>query len=182
MFVSPRRIQIFDTTLRDGGSSPGVALRPEERAEIAAELERLGVDVVEAGSAGDAEGVRAVVAAVSAPTVAVLARATQEDLDAAGAALAGARRSRIHVVVRTSEEEAVRWAVETALQHADEVQLSVEDATAVPISRASRTCAASPSRPGRPPSGFPTPPGACFPPATQLSSPRSGGAAPGWSA
>ena len=130
MFVSPRRIQIFDTTLRDGGSSPGVALRPEERAEIAAELERLGVDVVEAGSAGDAEGVRAVVAAVSAPTVAVLARATQEDLDAAGAALAGARRSRIHVVVRTSEEEAVRWAVETALQHADEVQLSVEDATA----------------------------------------------------
>ena len=51
MFVSPRRIQIFDTTLLDGGRSPGVALRPDERAEIAVELERLGVDVVEAGSA-----------------------------------------------------------------------------------------------------------------------------------
>ena len=135
-----RRIQIFDTTLRDGGSSPGVALRPEERAEIAAELERLGVDVVEAGSAGDAEGVRAVVAAVTAPTVAVLAWATQEDLDAAGAALAGARRSRIHVVVRTSEDEAVRWAVETALQHADEVQLSVEDATGADLARVAHMC------------------------------------------
>jgi 2-isopropylmalate synthase len=140
VFVSPRRIQIFDTTLRDGGSSPGVALRPEERAEIAVELERLGVDVVEAGSAGDAEGVRAVVAALTAPTVAVLARATQEDLDTAGAALAGACRSRIHVVVRTSEEETVRWAVETALQRADEVQLSVEDVTAADLARVAHMC------------------------------------------
>jgi 2-isopropylmalate synthase len=128
VFVSPRRIQIFDTTLRDGGRSPGVALRPGERAEIAAELERLGVDIVEAGSAGDIESVRAVAAAVAAPTVAVLARARQDELDAAGEALEGARRSRINVCAGTSEEEAVRWAVEAARARAGEVQLSVEDA------------------------------------------------------
>jgi 2-isopropylmalate synthase len=140
VFVSPRRIQIFDTTLRDGGASPGVALRPDDRAAIAAELERLRVDVVEAGSAGDPAGVRAVVAAVSAPTVAVAAQARQEDLEAAGAALAGARRSRIHVCVATSEEESVRWAVETALGLADEVQLSVEDATAADLARVAHVC------------------------------------------
>ncbi|MGH3000354.1 MAG: 2-isopropylmalate synthase, partial [Gaiellaceae bacterium] len=59
-----RRIQIFDTTLRDGEQSPGIALQPDEKAEIAQQLERLGVDVVEAGfpgaSPGDFEGVRSV--------------------------------------------------------------------------------------------------------------------------
>jgi 2-isopropylmalate synthase len=129
VFVSPRRIQIFDTTLRDGAAAPGVALRPEDKAAVAAELERLGVDVVEAGSADDPEGVRAVAAAVARPTVAMSARARQEDLDAAAQALAGAKRSRIHLRLRTSEEESVRWAVETALARVDEVQLSVEDAT-----------------------------------------------------
>ena len=73
-----RRIQIFDTTLRDGEQSPGIALQPHEKAEIAEQLERLGVDVVEAGfagaSPGDFEGVRAVAAAVRAARRGSLAR------------------------------------------------------------------------------------------------------------
>ena len=101
-----RRIQILDTTLRDGEQSPGIALQPHEKAEIAEQLERLGVDVVEAGfpgaSPGDFEGVRAVAAAVRGPVVAGFARTRREDIDAAGLALAGARRSRIHLVLATS--------------------------------------------------------------------------------
>src|SRR5438270_13964381 len=98
--VATSRITIFDTTLRDGEQSPGIALQPHEKAEIAVELERLGVDVIEGGfpgaSPGDFEGVRAVAAAVEAPTVAAFARTRREDIESAGHALAGARRSRIH--------------------------------------------------------------------------------------
>ena len=69
-----RRITIFDTTLRDGEQSPGIALQPDEKVEIAAQLERLGVDVIEAGfaisSPGDFEGIRAVAQAVEHTTVA----------------------------------------------------------------------------------------------------------------
>jgi 2-isopropylmalate synthase len=162
VFVSPRRIQIFDTTLRDGGASPGVALRPDDKAAIAAELERLGVDVVEAGSADDVEGVRAVVAAVTGPTVAVFARARQEDLDAAAQALAGVRRSRIHLCVRTSEEESVRWAVESALARADEVQLSVEDATAADLARVAHICGVAVEA-GATAIGLPDAAGRCLP-------------------
>src|SRR5881227_615188 len=104
--VKSRTIEIFDTTLRDGEQAPGIALQPDEKAEIAEQLERLGVDVVEAGfpgaSPGDYEGVRSVALAVEAPTVAALARTVREDLDAAAEALAGARRSRIHVFLATS--------------------------------------------------------------------------------
>jgi 2-isopropylmalate synthase len=142
-----RRITIFDTTLRDGEQSPGIALTPDEKAEIGAQLERLGVDVVEAGfpvsSPGDFEGVRAVAAAVARPTVAALARTRQEDLDAAAKSLAGASRSRIHVFIATSPihmerklrlepREVVRqarWAVGYASDGADEVEFSCEDAT-----------------------------------------------------
>jgi 2-isopropylmalate synthase len=142
-----RRITIFDTTLRDGEQSPGIALTPDEKAEIGAQLERLGVDVVEAGfpvsSPGDFEGVRAVAAAVARPTVAALARTRQEDLDAAAESLAGAGRSRIHVFIATSPihmerklrlepREVVRqarWAVGYARDRADEVEFSCEDAT-----------------------------------------------------
>ena len=142
-----RRITIFDTTLRDGEQSPGIALAPGEKAEIGAQLERLGVDVVEAGfpvsSPGDFEGVRAVAAAVERPTVAALARTRREDLDAAAESLAAAGRSRIHVFIATSPihmerklrlepQEVVgqaRWAVGYARQRADEVEFSCEDAT-----------------------------------------------------
>ena len=142
-----RRITIFDTTLRDGEQSPGIALTPDEKAEIGAQLERLGVDVVEAGfpvsSPGDYEGVRAVAAAVQRPTVAALARTRVDDLDAAAESLADAGRSRIHVFIATSPihmerklrlepQEVVgqaRWAVGYARQRADEVEFSCEDAT-----------------------------------------------------
>jgi 2-isopropylmalate synthase len=141
------RITIFDTTLRDGEQSPGIALQPGEKAEIAAQLERLGVDVIEAGfpisSPGDFEGVRAVTQAVTGTTVAALARTDPGDLEAAAEAVAGARRSRIHVFIATSELhmarklqlepaevlERVRTAVGTAAEHADEVQFSAEDAS-----------------------------------------------------
>ena len=80
--MAARRITIFDTTLRDGEQSPGIALQPHEKAEIATQLERLGVDVVEAGfavsSPGDFEGVRAVAAAVERPAVASLARTARK--------------------------------------------------------------------------------------------------------
>ena len=143
-----RRITIFDTTLRDGEQSPGIALSPDEKAEIALGLERLGVDVIEAGfaisSPGDFEGVRAVGAAVSGPTVASLARTRAEDLDAAVEALAGARgRTRIHVFLATSPihmehklglepaevVEQARFAVSYVAARVDEVEFSCEDAT-----------------------------------------------------
>jgi 2-isopropylmalate synthase len=142
-----RRITIFDTTLRDGEQSPGIALRPDEKAEIARQLERLGVDVIEAGfavsSPGDFEGVKAVAAAVERPTVASLCRTRKEDIDAAAEALAGARRSRIHIFLATSpvhmekklrmepEEvvEQARWAVGYARARVDQVEFSCEDAT-----------------------------------------------------
>jgi 2-isopropylmalate synthase len=145
--LSNRRITIFDTTLRDGEQSPGIALRPDEKAEIAAQLERLGVDVIEAGfpisSPGDSEGVRAVAAAVTGATVAALARTEPDDLEAAADAVAGARRSRIHVFIATSAlhmarklqlepaevVERVRTSVRTAAENADEVEFSAEDAT-----------------------------------------------------
>jgi 2-isopropylmalate synthase len=154
-----RRITIFDTTLRDGEQSPGIALSPDEKVEIAKQLERLGVDIVEAGfavsSPGDFEGVRAVAAAIERPTVASLARTRKEDIDAAAEALAGARRSRIHVFLATSpihmerklrlepEEvvEQARWSVGYARSLADEVEFSCEDATRSEPEFAARVCA-----------------------------------------
>ena len=142
-----RRITIFDTTLRDGEQSPGIALQPHEKAEIAEQLERLGVDVIEAGfpasSPGDFEGVREVANTVERTTVAALARTRKEDVDAAVEAVCGARRSRLHVFIATSalhmerklglepEEvvEQVRWSVAYAAGRVDEVQFSAEDAT-----------------------------------------------------
>ena len=145
--MSSRRIAIFDTTLRDGEQSPGIALQPDEKAEVAAQLERLGVDVIEAGfaasSPGDFEGVRTVARTVRSATVATLCRTRREDIDAAAEALKDARRSRLHVFLATSpihmekklrlgpEEvlEQARWAVGYAHGRADEVEFSCEDAT-----------------------------------------------------
>jgi 2-isopropylmalate synthase len=157
VFVS-RRISIFDTTLRDGEQSPGIALQPDEKATIAEQLQRLGVDVVEAGfpgaSPGDFEGVKAVARVLDGPTVAAFSRAVREDLDAAGEALAEARRSRIHVVLATSPihmerklglepAEVVRlarWAVAYAAELADEVEFSCEDATRSDPEFVARVC------------------------------------------
>ena len=142
-----RRITIFDTTLRDGEQSPGIALQPDEKAEIAAQLERLGVDVIEAGfaisSPGDFEGVRAVARVAERATVAALARSNPDDVDAAIESLAGARRSRLHVFIATSPIhmerklrlepaevlEQARAAVEYGAGRVDEIEFSAEDAT-----------------------------------------------------
>jgi 2-isopropylmalate synthase len=142
-----RRITIFDTTLRDGEQSPGIALQPDEKAAIAIQLERLGVDVIEAGfaasSPGDHAGVAAVAEAAERATVASLCRASEEDIDAAADALAGAHRSRLHVFMATSPihmehklgmtppevVERVRAAISYAVTRADEVEFSAEDAT-----------------------------------------------------
>ena len=143
-----RKITILDTTLRDGEQSPGIALSPDEKVEIAHALDALGVDVIEAGfavsSPGDFEGVRAVAAAVSRPTVASLSRTRPEDLDAAVEALADAHcRTRVHIVLATSPihmefklglepEEVVEQAhssVSYVLGRVDEVEFACEDAT-----------------------------------------------------
>ena len=141
------QVLIFDTTLRDGEQSPGIALQPHEKAEIAEQLERLGVDVVEAGfaasSPGDFAGVQAVARAVERPTVATLCRTRREDIDAGAEALAGARRSRIHIFIATSALhmekklglepaevlEQAATAVAYARERTDEVEFSCEDAT-----------------------------------------------------
>ena len=142
-----RRIKVLDTTLRDGEQSPGIALRPDEKGEIALALERLGVDVIEAGfaasSPGDFAGVAAAAAAVSRVTVASLARTTRDDIDAAVAALAAAPRTRVHLVLATSALhmerklglepgevlERIAWSVGYAAGLVDEVEFSPEDAT-----------------------------------------------------
>jgi 2-isopropylmalate synthase len=156
--VSSRRIQIFDTTLRDGEQSPGIALRPEEKAEVAEQLERLGVDVIEAGfaaaSPGDFEGVRAVAAVARRATVATLCRTRREDLDAGADALREAGRSRIHIFLATSpihmekklrltpDEVAAQaaWAVAYARSRVDEVEFSCEDATRSDPAFVARVC------------------------------------------
>jgi 2-isopropylmalate synthase len=160
VFVSPRRIQIFDTTLRDGEQSPGIALQPHEKAEIAAQLERLGVDVVEAGfagaSSGDFAGVRAVAGTLTRATVASFARAKAEDVLAAAEALEDAHRSRIHVCLATSTLhmekklglapwqmiDQARAAVQLAVSLADEVEFSCEDATRSDPRFVARVCRA----------------------------------------
>jgi 2-isopropylmalate synthase len=157
--VSSRRIAIFDTTLRDGEQSPGIALQPHEKAEIAVQLERLGVDVIEAGfaaaSPGDSEGVRAVGRAVESATVASLARTRREDVDTAVDALADAPRSRLHVFLATSPihmEKKLRMTpdevaadaaatVAYARDRVDEVEFSCEDATRSEPAFVARVCA-----------------------------------------
>jgi len=159
--VSRRRIQVFDTTLRDGEQSPGIALRPHEKAEIAAQLERLGVDVVEAGfpaaSPGDFEGVRAVANALARATVAAFARARREDVEAAAEALTHAHRSRLHVVIATSElhmekklgltpAEVIERARDTVAHAAtlvDEVEFCCEDATRSDPAFVAKVCRAA---------------------------------------
>jgi 2-isopropylmalate synthase len=156
--VSSRMIAIFDTTLRDGEQSPGIALQPHEKAEVAEQLERLGVDVIEAGfaaaSPGDFEGVRAVAQVVRRATVASLCRTRREDIDAAGEALQPARRSRLHIFLATSPihmekklrlepdevVEQAAWAVAYARERADEVEFSCEDATRSDPSFVARVC------------------------------------------
>jgi len=137
---------IFDTTLRDGEQSPGASMTRDEKVRIAKLLERMRVDIIEAGfpvaSNGDFESVRAVAEAVTESTVCALARATQQDIDRAAEAIRPAKRGRIHTFIATSPihmqnklrmtpdavlERAV-WAVKHARQYTDDVEFSPEDA------------------------------------------------------
>ncbi len=145
--AGPRRIQIFDTTLRDGEQSPGCSMNADEKVRVARALERLGVDVIEAGfpiaSPGESAAVSAVAEAVRRATVAALCRAREEDILAAAAALAGAVRPRLHVFLATSDihlEHKLRISRAEALRQAEaavrfarslcaDVEFSAEDAS-----------------------------------------------------
>src|SRR6201991_380062 len=101
------RVRVFDTTLRDGEQSPGISLNTQEKLEIAQQLARLGVDIVEAGfpiaSPGDFEAVQAIAREVDGPVIAGLARTHVADIDAAYNAVKDAERPRIHTFISTSD-------------------------------------------------------------------------------
>ncbi|HUH08066.1 MAG TPA: 2-isopropylmalate synthase [Egibacteraceae bacterium] len=144
-------VRIFDTTLRDGEQAPGISLDVKEKLEIAEQLARLGVDIIEAGfpitSQGDYQSVKAIADTVGteegAPTIAALARCHPDDVTRAGTALEGARSSRIHVflstsevhrraMLRASEDEIVALTIDgvkRALEHTGDVEFSPQDAT-----------------------------------------------------
>ena len=140
------RLFVFDTTLRDGEQSPGASMTREEKVRIARQLERMRVDVIEAGfpaaSPGDFESVKAVADHIKDSTVCALARATESDIQRAADALKGAASGRIHTFIATSPihmekklrmepsqvlEHAVK-AVKFARQFTDNVEFSPEDA------------------------------------------------------
>ncbi|HHJ17820.1 MAG TPA: 2-isopropylmalate synthase [Gammaproteobacteria bacterium] len=144
--MSSDRLIIFDTTLRDGEQSPGASMTKDEKVRIARALERMAVDVIEAGfpiaSTGDFESVQAVARAVKDSTVCGLARALDRDIDRAGEALKDAASARIHTFIATSPihmkmklrmepdqvvEQAVK-AVKQARKYTDNVEFSPEDA------------------------------------------------------
>src|SRR5215216_5002981 len=101
------RVHIFDTTLRDGEQSPGISLNTQEKVEIAQQLARLGVDVIEAGfpitSPGDFEAVQAISRQVEGPVICGLARTHKADIDAAWEAIKESERPRIHTFISTSD-------------------------------------------------------------------------------
>ncbi len=140
------KLIIFDTTLRDGEQSPGAAMTKEEKIRIARQLEKLGVDVIEAGfaaaSPGDADAIHAIAQMVKNSTVCSLARANERDVRAAGEAITPAKSGRIHTFIATSPihmEKKLRMtpdqvvdnavkAVKLALEYTDDVEFSAEDA------------------------------------------------------
>jgi 2-isopropylmalate synthase len=140
-------VRIFDTTLRDGEQSPGCSMNLEEKLKVAAQLERLGVDIIEAGfaiaSEGDFEAVREVARACQRATVASLSRAARGDIDRAWEAVKIARHPRIHTFLATSplhmrvklrmEPADVLDAIRASVSHArnlcPDVEWSAEDAT-----------------------------------------------------
>ena len=141
------RVVIFDTTLRDGEQSAGIGLTTQEKLEIARQLERLQVDVIEAGfaasSPGDFEAVKTISAEVRTPTIASLARCVPGDVDSAWEAIKDAEHPRIHVFISSSDvqimnqlrknsEEVLDMAVssvERARGYCDDVEFSPMDAT-----------------------------------------------------
>ncbi len=140
------KVQIFDTTLRDGEQSPGVNLSPEEKVEIAVQLERLGVNIIEAGfaasSPGDFHSVKMIADRLKDTSVCSLSRSVKRDMDQAWEALKGAVFPRLHVFIATSpihREYKLRMDQDQILERVDQVvrygkklfpvvQFSAEDA------------------------------------------------------
>lgn len=144
--MDKNKIIIFDTTLRDGEQSPGASMNTDEKIHLALQLEKLGVDVIEAGfaaaSPGDFDAIEKIAGAVSKTRVCSLARALEKDIKAAGEAIKGAKLGRIHTFIATSPihmefklkmqpQEVIKRAVES-VQYAkslcDDVEFSCEDA------------------------------------------------------
>ena len=157
----PNRVLIFDTTLRDGEQSPGISLNTQEKLEIAQQLARLQVDVIEAGfpitSPGDFEAVQEISRRVEGPVIAALARTHVADIDAAWNAVkdaAGAGGARIHTFISTSDihirhqlqttrEDVLgqaRAAVAHAKQYVDDVEFSPMDATRADVEFTAEVC------------------------------------------
>jgi 2-isopropylmalate synthase len=154
-------VRIFDTTLRDGEQSPGISLNTAEKLEIAQQLARLGVDVIEAGfpitSPGDFDAVQAIAREVDGPIVAGLARAQVGDVDAAWGAVRDAARPRIHTFISTSDihiahqlqstREDVLGQARAAVAHArslcEDVEFSPMDATRAELAFTAEVVAAA---------------------------------------
>src|SRR5881409_2298666 len=155
----PNRVLIFDTTLRDGEQSPGISLNTQEKLEIAQQLAKLGVDVIEAGfpitSPGDFEAVQAISRQVEGPVITGLARAHVGDVDAAWGAVRDAARPRIHTFISTSDihithqlqstREDVKGSARAAVAHArsfvEDVEFSPMDATRADLKFTAEVCA-----------------------------------------
>ncbi|HZJ82220.1 MAG TPA: 2-isopropylmalate synthase [Clostridia bacterium] len=123
-----KKIHIFDTTLRDGEQSPGISLNVHEKLEIAAQLERLGVDAIEAGfpvaSKGDFEGVKAIAKQIRKPIIVALARAVKGDIERAWEAIKDAAHPRIHTFIATSDihmEYKLKMTPDEVLKRVDEM-------------------------------------------------------------
>lgn len=141
------KVYIFDTTLRDGEQSPGISLSSREKLDIADQLARLGVDIIEAGfpvtSPGDFNAVKTIAEKVKGPTIAALSRAVSNDIDKAWEAIQNAEKPRIHTFIMASDvqikhqlkktpEEALQMAVDAvkrAKSYVDDVEFSPMDAT-----------------------------------------------------
>jgi 2-isopropylmalate synthase len=154
-----KRVHIFDTTLRDGEQSPGISLNTHEKVEIAQQLARLGVDVIEAGfpitSPGDFEAVEAIAREVEGPVICGLARTHKADIDAAWGAIKDSSRPRIHTFVSTSDihiehqlqstrddvKGQARAAVALARSYCEDVEFSPMDATRADVEFTAEVCA-----------------------------------------
>jgi 2-isopropylmalate synthase len=153
------RVHIFDTTLRDGEQSPGISLNTGEKVEIAQQLARLGVDVIEAGfpitSPGDFEAVEAISRQVEGPVICGLARTHKADIDAAWGAVKDAQRPRIHTFISTSDihiehqlqtdredvKGQAKAAVALARSYCEDVEFSPMDATRAETEFTAEVCA-----------------------------------------
>jgi 2-isopropylmalate synthase len=153
------QVHIFDTTLRDGEQSPGISLNTQEKVEIAQQLARLGVDVIEAGfpitSPGDFEAVEAIARRVEGPVICGLARTHKADIDAAWNAIRDSERPRIHTFISTSDihiehqlqstredvQGEARAAVALAKSYCEDVEFSPMDATRADVEFTAEVCA-----------------------------------------